>query len=1046
MMTHFQVANRNDLLSQKMRIFITIFLWLFWVVAAYGENNQTNEWNKELQESGKTLSGNVVDERAEGLPGVSVIVKGTATGTTTDFDGNFTLPNLKEGDVVVFSFIGMETQEVRFTGQSQVSITLTDQSIGLEEVVAIGYGVQKKANLTGSVASVDAEQINMRATQSISSALSGTMAGVAVTQTSGAPGSQTGDIAIRGKNSINGGSPLIIVDGVPGSMNNIDLNDVEQVSVLKDAASAAIYGVAAANGVILITTKRGKKNQKPKVSYSNSLMWSSPTYIPEYLGSADFAILYNEAYRNEKPGNEIIPFSEEDIQKFRDGSSPYTHPNTDWVNETLKKRAFEQHHHLGVTGGGENTSYSTAIGFLDQNGLLANMDYSRYNARMNVQSDINERLSVGINMSAYQSENNTGWNNFGGIYSWLTRIPPTVPVYNPDESYSYQGYQNALAHIGTDGFRETKQKELFTILNAQYQIIDGLDAKLVYSQRNTSEAKKGFKKHVTYQNANASMTYDSGQREMYEERKEWERKTGQFLINYNKTFGEHGLSALAGYEQHEYVYDFLKGDRKGFSSDYLHELNVGSANTQKNEGTGNDYSRQSYFGRIQYNYSGKYLLEGNLRYDGSSRFAKGERWGLFPAVSVGWRLSQESFLESATWLNDLKLRAGWGSTGNSETDYYESLPGYSYTTTGSGAVNADYIFGNNLTSGVFEKRYANEQLTWATVQSTEFAIEGRIFNGLFGWEFAAYKKKTTDMILKLPVPSILGIEGPNQNAGELENRGFDLSLTHKNYIGDDFSYDVSLNYGYVKNELTNLKGTEAIDEKYMMLEGHPWRSFYGYETEGLFQSQTDIDNHATQTGNIAPGDLKYKDQLTVDTDGDGVPDQGDGVINGDDRVVIGKNFPSHTFGFVGNVNYKNFEFSFFLQGVLDVDVYFENEAAFAFFNGGKVLERHLDRWHEGNPNASYPRLTLGEQHNFAISDYWLEDASYIRLKNISLAYNLPENWVSSIGISNLKVFFTGENLLTFSGLDNFDPEAPSVTRGWYYGNVKKLSVGVKVNF
>ncbi|TKG95472.1 SusC/RagA family TonB-linked outer membrane protein [Puteibacter caeruleilacunae] len=985
--------------------------------------------NLQDRQAEAVVKGTVTDENGEGLPGVSVVVKGTTIGVTTNLDGKYELIVPAGSDVVVFSFVGMATQEIALNGKSTIDVVLQEDAIGLEEVVAVGYGTKKKSNLTGSVASVSAEEINMRATQSISSALSGTMSGVTVVQTSGAPGSQTGNITIRGVNSMKGGGPLVIVDGVQSSMDNIDVEDIENISVLKDAASAAIYGVTAANGVILITTKKGKLNQGPSVSYSNNITFSSPTFTPDFLGSADYAELYNEAYKNENPLSETVPFSAEDIQKFKDGSDPYGHPDTDWMDEVLKNNAFEQHHHIGISGGTSKTSFSGALSMLDQNGLISNIDYSRYNARTNIQSQINDRLSVGINMSAFKSEKNSGWAGIGSIYSWLLRTPPTVAIYNPDGSYSNADYQNPLAHIGNDGFRTTKQRELFAIFNAEYEVIDGLKVKGVYSLRSTSSQSKGFKNKLTYQNEDGTMKYDSGAREMYQDHYDYSRATSQVLANYNKSFNEHNIAVLAGYEQYEYTMDYLNGSVKNFSSNELYELNVGDKDTQQLKGRGEDFSRQSILGRVQYDYKGKYLFETNLRYDATSRFADGERWGLFPAVSAGWRISEEEFLQDASWLDNLKLRGGWGATGNQESGLYETVPTYSF--------DGKYILGNKLVTGINEGRYANTKLSWATVKSLEGAIEGSIYNGIFGWELAVFKKTTEDMILKLPVPSALGLDPPYQNAGELKNTGFDLSLTHANRFSNGFKYDVKLNFSYVKNELTDLKGTEGENDqqkKFWRLEGHPFESFYGFETEGYFVDQADIDGHATQSGNLAPGDLKYKDQ------------NNDGKIDGDDRVVIGQNFPSYTMGFIGNASYKNFDLSLFFQGAFDVDVYYENEAAYSFFNGGKVLARHKDRWSPTNLDASYPRLALGFQHNYKTSDYWLEDGSYVRLKNIKLGYNIPKNIVSKLGIAKLKVYFSGENLLTFTKSEDFDPEAPSVNRGWFYGNVKKVSFGVKANF
>jgi len=505
-----------------------------------------------------------------------------------------------------------------------------------------------------------------------------------------------------------------------------------------------------------------------------------------------------------------------------------------------------------------------------------------------------------------------------------------------------------------------------------------------------------------------------------------------FSINTN-----HNVHLLGGFEQYEYNNNWVDASRIGFTSDDLNELDNGDE--QFNGGNGKGYGRQSYFGRLNYNFKGKYLFEANMRYDGSSWLGKDVRWGLFPAMSAAWRMSEEEFMQDIDWLDNLKLRAGWGSTGNNELggNYYEHVATY--------GVGGSYILGDKLVQGAWESKFPNEELTWATVTTYEAAVEASAYNGLIGMEFAYFKKVTTDMLLDLPVPSVLGLGGPWQNAGELKNTGFDLTLTHRNRIGE-FSYDVNLNFSYVKNEVVDIKETDYQDGKYWLGAGYALGSFYGYESEGLFNNQQEIDDHATQNGSIAPGDIRYKDQLTVDTNGDGIFDAGDGVINGDDRVVIGKDTPSYNFGLSINSSYRNWDLSLFLQGAFDRDVYFENEAAYAFFNGGKVLERHMDRWTPDNMNASYPRVTLGQQHNFSTSDYWLEDGSYVRLKNISLSYNLPQSLLDKVGLSSTQISLSGENLLTFTSVDDFDPEAPAVNRGWYYGNVKKLSLGLKVNF
>ncbi len=1004
------------------------------------------------------VSGLVSDVNGDPLPGVNVFEKSNPiNGVITGIDGKYTIELSSKDAVLSFSFIGFEGQEVNVASRTNINITLIEEATDIGEVVVVGYGTQRKANLTGSVATVNAEQLTSRPVQSVSAALAGTMAGVNVVQTSGEPGSQNGSITIRGKNSINGGSPLVIIDGIPGSMSAIDINDIENISVLKDAASAAIYGVSAANGVILITTKRGKKDQKTQLSYSSYYSWTKPTYTPNYLGSYDYATLYNEGYKNDNPTSDIVPFSPEDLQKFKDGSSPYTHPDTDWFGEVLNKHAFEQSHHVQVSGGTKSTTYNTSFGFLDQGALIDNIDYNRYNVRANIQTDISEKLSVGMNLYGHQEYKNSNWDSSGALYGYLTRTPPTKPIYNEDGSYSYNSsLKNAKAHIGNDGYRKNNWTEGKIILNAQYRPVKNFTLKGVYSGRYNYSLKEGFKKKLVYSNAITGDTYDSGQREMYENYTRQQRTTYQLIADYNTTFADkHNFKVLGGFEQFDYQNSWTDASRKGFSSDDLNELDNGDGENRFNRGNSEEYGRRSFFGRLNYDYRGKYLFEANMRYDGTSWFSKDMRWGLFPSLSAGWRISEEAFMQDLSWLDNLKLRVGWGATGNNELgsykkaidgkehwfgQYYEYVPTY--------GVGGAYIFDDKLVQGAWEGKYPNESLTWATVTSYEGAVEASAYNGLIGFELAYYQKKTTDMILNLPVPTILGISGPPQNAGELKNSGFDLLLTHRNKLGD-FSYDVNLNFSYVQNEVSDLKGADGVDpneDLYWLGAGYAFGSFYGYESEGLFNTQKEIDDHATQLGNIAPGDIKYKDQLTVDTNGDGVPDAGDGVINGDDRVVIGKNFPSYILGMNLNTRWRNWDLSLFLQGAFDVDVYFENEAAYAFFNGGKVLERHLDHWSPDNMDATYPRITMSQQHNYAASDYWLRDGSYLRLKNFQIGYSLPAGMLDKVGIGYARIYFSGENLLTFTKVDDFDPEAPAINRGWFYGNVKKLSLGLKVNF
>lgn len=976
----------------------------------------------------KAINGVVFDGGLnEPLIGANVVVKGTTNGTVTDLDGKFTL-EAAPNDILVISSIGFKSLEIKASDAAKGKITLQEDTQALDEVVVVGYGVQKKANLTGSVAHISAEAIESRSVASVSAALAGQIPGVTAIQSSGAPGSQTASITIRGTNSINGGSPLVIVDGVPGSMNTIDPQDIESLTILKDAASSAIYGVQAANGVILITTKKGKKGDKARINYSGSVAWSSPVALLKFLGAGDYAMLYNEAVKNENP-NAILPYTEEDIQNYRNG----TLPDTDWYDETFKKNALETYHNLSINGGSEKTSYNASIGYTRQDGLIDVNKYDRFNGRISVDSDINKWLTAGLNVSGYRGTKNDGWEGYASLRQYCNRLAPIYPVYNDDGSFYYSGLNNPVAHLNNTGFTRQVDQQLNTTAYAKVNILPELNVKALFSVRNDTRNNEGFKKLLEYGTGNN--TFNSGLREGYQKYYDWNWYTTQVLANYNKTFGKHSLTALAGFEQIYYNYKYTEATRKGGGNDELTEsLNTLDKSSQTNKNGGHETARRSYFGRVQYDFNNKYLFEANLRADASSRFPKDSRWGYFPSVSAGWRITEESFVKDADikWLSNLKIRAGWGQTGNeelSDSDIYPSIATYAY---------GSYMFGNSLYSTAYETRYVNSQLKWATVTNYEGAIEAGFLNNRLGFELAVYKKKTKDMLLYLPVQGVLGMDAPAQNAGSMQNTGFDLSLFHNNRINKDFSYAVNLNIAYVKNKITDMCGTEGEnpdDSKYWYLEGYALGSFYGYEAIGYFNTEEELANDAKRTGTEQLGDIKYRDL------------NNDGKIDAaNDRKVIGKDKPSWTGGLNIALYYKDFDFSAFFQGAFDVYGYYTGESSYAFYNSGKVLERHLDRWTPENHNASYPRITKDSQINFSTSSFWLQDASYVRLKNISLGYNIPSVLTQKIGIDKVKVYISGENLLTFSGLEGIDPEAPASNRGAYYGNVKKVSLGLKVSF
>ena len=972
----------------------------------------------------QTVKGTVKDANGDPIIGATVKVKGSTGGTVTDIDGKFTL-DAPAGAELEVSSIGYLKQIVKAKGN--IAIVLKDDSQTLDELVVVGYGVQKKENLTGAVASMNAEKLATRPVSSLSSALAGEMAGVTAVQTSGAPGGQNASITVRGKNSVNAASPLVIVDGVPGSMNVINPAEIESVTVLKDAASAAIYGVQAANGVILITTKKGKTG-KTTVSYNATFSWSSLLSKLDLVDAYGYAYLYNEAYLNDHPGA-TKPFSDETVEKYRTGKLP----STDWYKEALTGSGFEHQHNLSLSGGNDKTTYNMYLGYLSQDGVTKDIDYNRINARMNITSQINKYITLGLNASGYRGTQQDAWAGYTQVIQGMSRSHPTDPVYDEDGNFKYVGVDNPVAVQGRDktGWKKTIDQEVFLIGSAEIKPIKDLSIKGVYSWRNWTQDQLGFKKTWGYG------TYNSGQREGYVRNYNYDYLTGQILVNYNKSFGDHNLGVLAGMESYDVKSRFVTATRKGGGNNNLDEsLNTLDASSQKNTNGGTEMTRLSYFGRLQYNYAGKYLFEANVRRDASSRFPKDSRWGTFPAFSAGWRISEEAFMKNVDWLSNLKLRLGWGKTGNEElksSDLYPAVPTYAY---------GSYMFGNSLYSTAYESRLVNDQLKWATVTNYELGIDAGFLNNKLTMELSVYKKKTNDMLLYLPLQGVIGLSAPAQNVGSVENRGFELVLGHNNRIGKDWSYNLSLNMGYNKNEIIDMAGTDGpidngyggTDDTQWNIEGYGVSSYYGYVADGLFRTEEELKKGPLRTGNEKLGDIRYKDL------------DDDGKITAADRKIIGNKMPKWTGGFNFRVGYKNFELSGLLQGAFDAKRYYNGEASYAFFNNASCLNKHWDRWSEENPNGNFPRLSLTSQTNYAFSSFWLQDASYVRMKNLTLAYTLPSEVISRIGLSFAQVYLTGENLFTISGLDKgLDPESGN-SRGWSYSNVRKISCGLKLTF
>lgn len=650
--------------------------------------------------------GLVKDATGESVIGASVVVKGTTNGTITDFDGNFSLDGIKKGDVIVISYVGYQTQEIKWNG-SPLNVILKEDSKTLSEVVVVGYGTQKKANLSGSVAMVDSKELENRPIQNVSSGLQGLMPGVAITGTNGAPGQDAGKIRVRGIGTLNEAGPYILVDGIEtGTLSAVDPNDIESISVLKDAASAAIYGSKAANGVVLITTKRGKTGQT-KISYSGYLSFQNATNMIERMGSYEYASLLNQALEAEGMSKR---FNDTELQKFKDGNDPL-YPDTDWY-DLAYKTGVQHRHNVNINGGSENVKYMASLGYLNQTGILPNTGREQFNARTNLDMKINKRLSARMNLSFIKNDYSDASSAYYGgssdqIIRQLNLIAPWIVARYDDGTWGTISDGSPIAWLDS-GMKVNRDNYNFSGMAAvDYEIFDGLKLTLQGAYVNNLQNYNYFQKYIKY---NENKESDPSQ--LDERFYKWDRTNYDALLNYNKNFGKHNIKGLLGWHTEKYNYKYQKAVRKKFPNNELTDMNAGDASTQSNEGYTAELAMISWFARINYDFAGKYLLEANIRADASSRFAEGHRWGYFPSFSGAWRISEEAFMESAkdSWLSGLKIRASWGQLGNqdalsgSNNDYYPALNTYN--------LDSKYAFGGSLNSGYYQRKYRLETISW----------------------------------------------------------------------------------------------------------------------------------------------------------------------------------------------------------------------------------------------------------------------------------------------------------------------------------------------
>ncbi|OQP56863.1 hypothetical protein A3860_09780 [Niastella vici] len=986
------------------------------------------------------ITGKVVDKNGQPVAKATVAVKGTSTAASTDENGIFKI-NANPGDVLEISFVGYRTVEVKVTSTTDLSVVLDELKPLLNEVVVIAYGTQKKTNLTGAVGIVKMDDMATRPITNTSQALQGTVAGVYALQASGKPGDDGTVIDIRGVGTFGDNTPLVLIDGVPGNINDVNAVDVQSMSVLKDAASASIYGSRAANGVILITTKKGTAGSL-KINYSAYIGTQKPTRLPHVLNSVDYTTLYNEASLNS--GGSIV-YPDSTIAKYKAHNNPM-YPDIDYFNVYYGSAAI-QNHRLSLSGGTDNINYAVMLGHLDQDGVLVGTNYKKTDFRTNLDGFFlkNKKLRISTKLAGNLGVKNEPTDLWSA--EWYATLAPIHPLQNAAGQWvSVNGERNFYGEIKEGSTAQTNRYYFTGQVEAEYKIVDGLSAQITYGYNVTNSKTKAFHANVTLYNESGTTTNLASNLNVSNETDVQTLLTS--LLKYNKSFGKHDVTVLGGYSEEQFNYDWESGYRANFVNNQQRVLNLGDPATQTNNAGSYDLGLRSYFGRLNYAFDGKYLFEANLRRDGSSRFSKENQWGTFPSFSAGWVLSKENFLRTLSWLNHLKLRASWGRLGNQNISNYYN--GSDILSTGN-----NYSLGGTLYSGVAITQMTNKELTWETAQQLDYGIDMVVKND---FEITAdwFDKRTKNLLLNQPIPLTMAEAAPYANAGEVQNKGIEAAVTWKKSFANGLHIRATVNASHIVNKITKMNVAEQLVSPKAIKVGAAINSFYGYKMDGIYQIsdftwQNNSDAsipYASRTYTLKPGvvqvanytaqpgDIKYRDLGK------------DNIVDmNNDRTIIGSQFPDLTYGFTFNADWKGFDLSFFLQGVKGIQGYTYYEIATPFSGFANMGDWWLNRWTPTNPSNTLPRLTLDGVRNNIHSSFYMENAAYLRMKNIELGYSISPNILNKAGIRSLRVYGNIQNAFTVTKFKGFDPEQTvNQTRAQAFPQVRVMTMGVNVNF
>ena len=1010
-----------------------------------------------MQQQNLKVSGVVTDEAGEPLIGVAVLVKGTTLGNITDLNGRFSL-DVPEGSILEISYIGYKTQSIK-AQREPMNIVLKEDAQKLDEVVVVGFGTQKKVNLTGSVSAVTGDDISKRPVANAAILLQGQIPGLRVNQGLGQPGGEGTSFRIRGQGTFSsaGSDPLILINGVPGSMTNLDPSVIESVSVLKDAASAAIYGARAANGVILVTTKQGAVGDKVHISYHGNVGLHTPTKLYDRVtNSVEYMELANLAWKNSGTGKQ---YTQDQINLYRNNVGDPQYPNFDW-QDYMFRIAVVQTHNLSMAGSTEKTTYNVALNFVDQPGTMRGFKYRKYNATIDLTARITNFIKVGTYANLMYGETEQprqGQND--AFLSTLSQAPTYMP-WLPDDgtgirrwtssAYSFESHnKNMPAIIGDNAMKRDNNFDINAQLWLEINLAKGLTWYTKGAARLQSNKSKDWRGSTTY-----TYDYHTGERSSELDKGGLGLSVGDGRRFYTNLYSylkydlslvdnAHNFSLMVGYNQESEKYETLNAYRKDFAFD-LPVLNAGGTADWSNSGGEEEWAIQSLFGRFNYDFKERYLFEANMRYDGTSRISDENRWGVFPSFSVAWRATEEEFIKNLNlnWLNNFKLRGSWGQLGNQNIGLYpyqamiSGVDDYPFTKTSDGVI-----------IGYQQTAYANRNIKWETTTITDIGFDLQVFDGLsvtFDW----YKKTTDDILRSSQVSSLLGLSAPTVNNGSVENKGIEVALNYANMVKGGtfrgFRYNAGVYFDRSRNKLTEF-GAEEIGSYSIKREGLPYDEYYMLECIGVFADQAEINASPKQfNDNTQPGDLKYKDISGPD----GKPD---GVIDNYDRRTFSGRFPGFEYGINASATWKGFDLSLIGQGVADKKYYTTDWGVQPFMQGSSPNKDYIKHmWTEENPyGAKHPKLywqDMGGGKNTRPNSYYLKDASFFRLKNVTLGYTLPRVWTEKANISKVRIYFSGDNLLTLTPYKGLDPERNGDGRDAIYPQNRIYSFGLNVEF